>query len=278
MTNRSVLRCHGGKNQQADWIISHFPHHRCYAEPFSGAASVLMNKHPSKVEIYNDLDGDVVNLFRVMRDQCAELQRLVELTPFARAEFDLAYEPTDEPVEKARRMLVRAAFGRASASASSPWKASFRNYSGAGPTTTAAGDWANYSAYMKLFSQRLQGVIIENIDALELMRQHDSRDTLFYLDPPYVTSTRDLAQDYRHEMSDDQHRELAKAVHSMEGMFVVSGYRSALYNELFGDWRCVTSDVFADGASSRQECLWLSPNIPHLGLFDERFSQGSLIS
>ena len=81
---------------------------------------------------------------------------------------------------------------------------------------------------MKLFSQRLQGVIIENVDALELMRQHDSRDTLFYLDPPYVTSTRDLVQDYRHEMSDDQHKELAKAVYSMKGMFVISGYKSAL--------------------------------------------------
>ena len=179
-------------------------------------------------------------------------------------------------------MLVRAAFGRASASASSPWKASFRNYSGAGRTTTATGDWANYSTYMKLFSQRLQGVIIENIDALELMRQHDSRDTLFYLDPPYVTSTRDLAQDYRHEMSNTQHKELAKAVHSMKGMFVISGYKSALYDELFGElggnWRCVRSDVFADGASSRQECLWLSPNIPHLGLFDSSFDQGTLVS
>lgn len=93
-----------------------------------------------------------------------------------------------------------------------------------------------------------------------------------------MTSTRDLAQDYRHEMTDDQHRELAKAVHSMKGMFVVSGYKSALYGELFADWRCVTSDVFADGASSRQECLWLSPNIPHMGLFDGSFNQGTVMS
>lgn len=278
MTNRAILRYHGGKLQQANWIISHFPAHRCYVEPYAGAASVLMSKHPSRVEVYNDLDGDVVNLFRVIRDNSAELKEKIDLTPFARGEFDLAYEHTGEPVEKARRMLVRAAFGRASASASSPWKASFRSYSGAARTTTAAGDWANYSSYIAGFSRRLKGVIIENIDALDLMRQHDSRDTLFYLDPPYVSSSRDLAQDYRHEMNDAQHEAMAGVVHELKGMCIVSGYKTALYKKLFAAWRCVTTQAYADGGSSRQECLWLSPNIAHQGLFDASFSQGNLAS
>ena len=153
------------------------------------------------MEVYNDLDGEVVNVFRVLRDFGPELARLVNLTPFSRSEFDLCYVQTNDLIERARRMLVRAAFGRASASATSPWKASFRSYSGAARTTTGAQDWANYPQAMGDFTRRLAGVIIENKDALELMNEHDSADTLFYVDPPYVASTRDLAHDYRHEMT-----------------------------------------------------------------------------
>lgn len=267
MTNRTVLRYHGGKHLLAQWIISHFPAHRCYVEPFSGAASVLMQKSRSKAEIYNDLDGDIVNLFRVLRDQAEELRQRVTLTPFARSEFDLAYEVSADPVEKARRMLVRAAFGRASASASSPWKASFRNYVGAGRSTTAAMDWANYANYIGEFTQRLQGVVIENMKAAELILQCESDNTLFYLDPPYVTATRDLAQDYRHEMTDLEHIELLERIKSLKGMFVVSGYRSELYDKIFEGWRREDTKSFADGASERTECVWLSPNISRHGLF-----------
>lgn len=271
MTNRTVLRYHGGKHILARWIISHFPAHRCYVEPFSGAASVLMQKSRSKAEIYNDLDGDVVNLFRVLRDQSEQLQHLLTLTPFARSEFDLSYEVTDDPLEKARRMLVRAAFGRASASASSPWKASFRNYVGAGRSTTAASDWSNYASYIGEFTQRLQGVVIENMKAAKLIAQCENDDTLFYLDPPYVTSTRDLAHDYRHEMTDLEHIELLESVKTLKGMFVVSGYRSELYDNIFEGWRREDAKSFADGASERTECIWLSPNIPAQGLFATLF-------
>ena len=255
----------------ASWIVSHFPAHRCYVEPYSGAASVLMHKRPAKAEIYNDLDSDVVNLFRVLRDHGDELRQKLMLTPFARDEFDLAYEVIEEPVEKARRMLVRAAFGRASASASSPWKASFRSYTGAGRSTTAAQDWANYPSYILEFTNRLRGVIIENMDAMELIQQHDAPDTLFYLDPPYVASERDLAQDYRHEMTDVQHREMALALKSLKGLVVVSGYKSALYDELFEGWRREDTGTFSDGASKRIECIWLSPNIKKEGLFSGMF-------
>ena len=262
MTNRPVLRWHGGKSKLANWIIQHLPAHRCYVEPYSGAASVLMQKGRSRAEIYNDLDSEVVNVFRILRDRGPELLRLVELTPFSRSDFDLCYEATEDPLEKARRMLVRAAFGRASASATSPWKASFRSYSGAARTTTAAQDWANFPQALNDFTRRLAGVVIENKDALELMKEHDSKDSLFYVDPPYVASTRDLAQDYRHEMTEDQHESLADALKSLKGMVVLSGYRCELYDRLYQGWERVDHHAHADGASQRIESLWLSPNVP----------------
>lgn len=262
MTKRAVLRYHGGKHNLAQWIISHFPAHRCYVEPFSGAASVLMQKPKAKSEVYNDLDKDVFNLFRVLRDDGPELKRRVELTPFSKDEHDLAYEMTDDPVEKARRMLVRAAFGRASASASSPWKASFRSYTGAGRTTTAAQDWANYPLFMDEIVKRLRGVVIENMDATDVIKAHDSAGTLFYVDPPYVSSSRDLAQDYKHEMTDKDHESLAATLKTVTGMVVISGYRTDLYDALYNDWQRVESKAHADGASKRIEALWLSPNTP----------------
>ncbi|CAB5540684.1 DNA adenine methylase [Citrobacter werkmanii] len=114
-----AIRYHGGKFRLASWIISHFPDHRCYVEPFGGAASVLLKKKQSEAEVYNDLDGDVVNLFRVLRDPVSS-QALIDacaLTPYSRVEFRCAYEPTDDPIEKARRLIVRATMGFGSAGA-----------------------------------------------------------------------------------------------------------------------------------------------------------------
>ena len=217
--------------------------------------------------VYWDERLTSVEAGRVLRDSGPELARLVSLTPFSRAEFDLCYINTDDLIERARRMLVRAAFGRASASATSPWKASFRSYSGAARTTTGAQDWANYPQAMHYFTRRLAGVIIENKDALELITEHDSADTLFYVDPPYAASTRDLAQDYKHEMTVIQHVALAKSLMTIKGLVVISGYRCDLYDQLYGAWERVDHSTHADGASERVESLWLSPNIPSGRLF-----------
>jgi DNA adenine methylase len=258
---RPVLRWHGGKFNLAPWIISHFPSHRAYVEPFGGAASVLMRKPKSKAEVYNDLDGQVANLFRVLRDHGDELHRLVELTPFARAEFDLAYEPTDDPIECARRMLVRAAMGRASSAATNQYKASFRSHTGASRTTNCAQDWGNYAGHIETFSKRLSGVVVENMDSVALMKEHDGEDTLFYVDPPYVAETRDAGADYRHEMDEAQHIALADSLKGLRGMVVLSGYAGELYDRLYVGWRQVQQGSNADGAKARVETLWLSPNI-----------------
>lgn len=275
---RPALRYHGGKWKLAPWILSFFPPHRIYVEPFGGGASVLLRKPRSYAEVYNDVDGEVVNVFRVLRDpESAErLRHTLELTPFARDEF-VAAHIRDEPdaVERARRAIVRSfmGFGSASLHARNPrgmrtrasnWESGrgtgFRaNSSRSG--TTPAHDWAHYPKQIALFVDRLRGVVIENRLALEVILQHDRPDTLTYADPPYPLSTRDDKRaDYAHEMSDDEHRLLGAALHAAKGMVVISGYACALYDdELFAGWERFEREHLADGARKRTEVVWLNP-------------------
>lgn len=261
---RPVLRYHGGKWVLAPWIIQHFPEHRVYTEAFGGAASVLLRKERAYAEVYNDLDGEVVNVFRVLRDPttAAELERLLRLTPFARTEFEEAYEPSGDPVEQARRTLARSAMGFGSAAAMGA-QTGFRSNT-TRPYTTPATDWARYPEHVESYVRRLRGVVIENRPAAEVLLRYDHPDALHYVDPPYVHATRnqanpyDTKNHYRHELTDDDHRELATTLHGLEGMVVLSGYPCDLYDELYADWRCVTRTAFADGARKRTEALWLN--------------------
>ena len=260
MKARPLVRYHGGKWMLAPWIIAHFPEHRIYVEPFGGGGSVLLRKPRSYAEVYNDLGGEIVNLFRVARDDGERLAMLCELTPFARAEFMSSYEPDGAPLEQARRTLVRSFMGFGSNSLHQ--KSGFRansNRSG----TTPAHDWMNYPDALRVTIQRLRGVVIENRDAMACMVHHDSPQTLHYCDPPYVFSTRtDSKADYPHEMTDEQHAKFARDLEQLEGMVIVSGYRCDAYDTLFSGWRRVDKDHHADGAAKRVELFWLSPNMP----------------
>lgn len=263
---RPIVRYHGGKFKLAPWIISHFPEHRVYVEPFGGAASVLLKKPRAAAEIYNDMDAEMVNLFRIVRDRGDELRKALELTPFARAEFDLAWEPAEDPFERARRTIVRAAMGRDSASATMSRKSSFRIYVGDKRPATTMQDWANYPEALEAIVARLRGVAIENQDALKVMRTYDAPDVLHYVDPPYVFSTRDETRsDYRHELDDAEHENLLSLLSSLQGMVVLSGYDCDLYQELLPGWHKVSRKAFADGARERTEVLWLSPTCIEMG-------------
>lgn len=261
---RPALRYHGGKWRLAPWIIQHFPPHRVYTEPFGGAGSVLLRKpRAGLVEVYNDLDREIVSMFEVMRDpeMAQQLTTALQLTPFAREEFTQGYIPVDDPVEQARRTICRAFMGFGSDTASGA-KSGFRA-NGNRQTAHPARDWANYPPAVATFCQRLQGVVIENRDAIELMLQHDSPQTLHYCDPPYVHATRSSHvvrsnKGYRHEMNEQQHRELAGALAELQGMVIVSGYASELYDELYRGWTVSTQETLADGARARTEVLWLN--------------------
>lgn len=263
---RPVVRWFGGKWLLAPWIIGHFPAHRVYVEPFGGGGSVLLRKPRAYAEVYNDLDGEVVNLFRVLRDeaQAARLIELLRLTPFARAELEAAYAICDESVERARRLIVLAFMGfgiNAHARVPTGFRAN-ANKNG----TTPARDWVTYADALPMAVQRLQGVTIERRDALHVLRQQDGVATLHYVDPPYLHSTRgrgnryDVAyRGYNHELTDAQHAELLAFLRTMAGMVVLSGYPHPMYDAALPEWRRVERAALADGARERTEVLWLNP-------------------
>lgn len=261
--HRPVLRYHGGKWKLAPWIISHFPPHRIYVEPFGGAASVLMRKPRCYAEIYNDQWSVVVNIFRVLRNPttAAELERQLRLTPFSREEFEQDYpDESTDPVERARSAILRSFAGFGSASTNGDHRTGFRANSNRSHTTPAH-DWANYPNYIGSFVERLSGVVIENRDAIDVVRRHDSEQTLTYCDPPYPHSVRNMDRGnaaYAVESSDQYHCDLAAALHECAGMVVVSSYPGALYNDLYGDWERREIQAFADGARPRTEVLWMN--------------------
>ncbi len=254
---RPLLRYHGGKWRLAPWIISFFPPHRTYVEPFGGGASVLLRKARSYAEVYNDLDGEVVNLFRVLRQSPQDLIRALELTPFARAEFVESDQPSDDPVERARRTVVRSHMGFGSNSLNK--RNGFRAHSNR-RSTTPAQDWRNLPDSLGAIVERLAGVVIENRAATAVMLAQDGPDTLHYCDPPYLPETRDKGGDYRHEMSETDHAALLIFLRGLRGHVILSGYPSALYDEMLPGWERIDRPALADGARARTECLWLSPS------------------
>jgi DNA adenine methylase len=263
---RPVLRYHGGKFRLAPWILSFFPDHVVYVEPFGGAASVLLQKQRVGAECYNDLDGNVVNLFRILRDpeRALELQRRVELTPFAREEFDWAYEPVVDEMDGAHKLIIKSFMGHGSDSATRGCRTGFRSKLSDGRVLPSV-EYSTWSNAIPSFTHRLKGVVIENRNAIEVIERMDSPSTLIYADPPYCHSTRtafrsNKSHGYRHEMTDDDHRQLAGVLHAAKGMVVLSGYPSALYDrELYPDWIRHERKHIADGGRVRKEVVWTNP-------------------
>lgn len=263
---RPVVRWFGGKWLLAPWIIAHFPAHRVYVEPFGGGGSVLLRKPRAYAEVYNDLDGEIVNLFRVLRDEghAARLIELLRLTPFAREELEAAYDRCEDPVERARRLIVLC-FQGFGANAHARVPTGFRANANKNGTTPAM-DWCNFPSALPAAVERLRGVMIERRAALEVMAQQDGPATLHYVDPPYVWSTRGRGNQYdvtyrgyAHELSDDDHRSLLRFIRGLQGMVVLSGYPHEIYDEALPDWRRVERSALADGARKRTEVLWLNP-------------------
>ncbi len=257
---RPPLRYYGSKWRLAPWIISYFPSHVCYCEPFGGGANVLLRKDPAEFDIYNDADGDVVNFFRVLREQTRELMLAVQLTPHARDELAMAREPASDPLERARRFYVRAwqAYHAGRMHEDTGWRLQFQNNRG----KSIIADWNDTDRLWPVV-ERLKRVQIENADAFSLIARVDTPQTLFYVDPPYVLSTRSERHRrgaYTCDMNDDDHRRLAEVLRQVEGMVVLSGYRSELYDKLFAGWETVSKSMHTNGNVSRVEYLWLSPN------------------
>jgi DNA adenine methylase len=260
--SRPALRYHGAKWRLAPWIVEHLPSHRTYVEPFGGGAGVLLRKPASYAEVYNDLDGEIVNYFRVLRDHGDELKRLIELTPYAREEFDIAYQPTDDPIEQARRTCVRAWMGHGSAGTTKQTTGfrcnATRSY------TTPCMDWAKFPEAMAALTERMRRVVIENRPALNVIERYDSPETCFYVDPPYLSETRcdrgGRRDEYRHEMTDKDHLALLARLKEVKGCVILSGYPNKMYDHELAGWsRFDLQGVPTDRHRLRTESLWLNP-------------------
>jgi DNA adenine methylase len=258
-----ALRYHGAKFRLASWIMQFFPGHDTYTEAFGGAAGVLLQKTRSRSEVYNDLDGDIANFFRVLRDPTtrATLIESLVLTPYARDEFNAAWDPCADPLERARRTAIRAQMGFGSAGATKG-ATGFRTDTKRRPGNVQQL-WAEYPENIARVGQRMTGVLIENSDAIEVMQAHDGKDTLHFVDPPYVHSTRAMRANgyYRHEMSDMDHGELLACLCDLKGMVVLSGYDSPLYSMSLRGWgRHETSSNASGyrGGVRRTEIVWLN--------------------
>ena len=257
------IKRNGAKGLVAQHIVPHFAPAVVYAEAFFGAGSVFYRLAPDLYEraAVNDLDASLVTFFRVLRDRTDDLVRVCEFTPYARAEFIAALEHSDDELEEARRVWVRHRQGIAGAAKTAgDWGRVIGDRGSWNPTSTIAK-----LAALRTYAARLRGVCIDSIDGAEFVDKWGQVATFVYCDPPYVTATR-KSTTYAHEMTDADHRRLAVACHGAVergAKVAVSGYKSALYDELFAGWRRIEVDVPLYGARDtkgqrRTECLWMS--------------------
>lgn len=264
---RLAFGWYGGKFSHLDWLLPLLPPSRQYCEPFGGSAAVLLNRAPAEVETYNDLDGEVVNFFRVIRERKDELIEAIGLTPFSREEFAIACQPPSPDVsdfERARRFFVRARqvrTGLAQTASLGRW-ANCRNTSRAGMSGVVSR-WLGSVEQLPAIAERLLRVQIENRPAREVIVLYDDRQTFFYCDPPCVHGTRGDAKAYGFEMSDFEHRQLAKCLRQVKGQVAVSGYRGPLYDELYADWRRIDAPpkLCHSIKKERIEALWVNYQI-----------------
>lgn len=262
MTKRIAFGWYGGKYSHLDWLLPKLPMTQHYCEPFGGSAAVLINRQPAPVETYNDLYGEVVNFFRALRESKDELIEAIGLTPFSRAEFDTAISGSTEDLselERARRFYILARqvrTGLAQKASSGRWAHCILT-SRAG-MAGAVSRWLGAIEDLPHIAQRLLRVQIENRPGIEVIERYDSEETLFYCDPPYPHGSRGDNNAYAYEMTDDDHRELAKVLRSVRGKVALSGYRCNLFDELYGDWyRIEAEEKYCHSVKTpRTEILW----------------------
>lgn len=256
----------GGKFYHVREIIPLMCKLNGYCEPFGGSASILINREPCELEVYNDLNNDIVNFFRVLRENPEELIRRIELTPYSRQEFRNClefYDNCSDPIERARmfyvlvRQSVNSVFSLKVLTEKS-WsfiKHPKYRHSSKMSAVSSAGEW------LDLIAKRLKNVTIENDDAIKVIKRYDSEDMMFYCDPPYPHECREFIDAYEYEMSDEQHIELYEVLSRCRGKIMVSSYENELYNKLYKDWikiKLTPKTAPSSQRTIRQEVLFLN--------------------
>jgi DNA adenine methylase len=253
---------YGGKFSHLSWLLPLLPYTNHYCEPFGGSASVLINRNPSPVETFNDIDGEIINFFRILRENKDALIESIGLTPFSRQELFLATSEANDKfsdLERARRFFVRARqtrTGLAQTASSGRW-ATCKNTSRAG-MGGAVSRWLGSVESLPEIAERLLRVQIDNRPALRVIQQYDSEDTLFYCDPPYPHESRGDKNAYSYEMTESDHEELADSLRKVKGLVAISGYYCRLMEELYNGWRCIEAPIKICHSvkQERQEVLW----------------------
>jgi len=256
---------YGGKFSHLDFLLPNLPEDaKHFCDVFGGSAAVLVNRAPAPVETYNDLDSELVNFFEVLRgNSSSKLIKTIALTPFSREELTRACQPTpkNHKLERARRFYVRARqtrTGLAQKSSEGRWAHCVLT-SRAG-MAGAVSRWLGAVEGLPEIVQRLQRVQIENAPAIEIIQRYDTPDTLFYLDPPYVHSSRGDANAYGNEMGDEDHAELAELLNTIKGRAAISGYRTKLYDKLYRKWKRIDAPLKTCHSvqKERRESLWVN--------------------
>jgi DNA adenine methylase len=266
MNVRPIVKYHGGKGRLFQWILESFPEHHTYCEPFGGAASVLLNKEPSKIELYNDIEYTIFNVMRTIRDNYDEfMEKIIKVkyekeTYLANKKiyFSESFKNLDH-MEQAIVTYITKRMSRGGTCTTFSW--SSRIYS-TGPAEVHCWNSAIETLFMA--KDRLQGVEIINEKAIDVIQKLDGEKTLFYLDPPYLHSTRKSKDVYVHEMSEEDHVNLADVCSRLKGKVILSGYPSEKYESLYSGWKCEIKDTAnhcghnrGEGSKSRmQECIW----------------------
>ena len=261
----AILNYPGAKWGMAEEIVSLMPPHRSYLEPFFGSGAVLFNKPPSAIETVNDIDGDIVNFFTVLREQPEELARLIELTPYARDVFDDAHHNRGtEQLDRAYRFAIRSKMGHGFKTYQ---KTGFKIDRYARERSYCVDCWNSLPEGLRNAAGRLKEVQIENRPALDIIRRFNFDNVLIYADPPYLLDTRGGKQ-YRHEMAEQDHVELLSALLEHKGPVILSGYPSELYDRELNGWSRITRKAYNQNADQRTEVLWCNFEVGQASLFD----------
>lgn len=252
---KTVLKYPGGKSRVSNWIINHFPKHDVYLEPFFGGGSVFFDKEPSHIETLNDLNGEVYNFFKVLRENGNELANQIKLTPYCRDEYTKSYrtESGISDIEKARRFFVRCwqGFG-----CSNRYRNGFRSGQQAA-SPSCANDWNKLPEVIIEAAKRIKMAQIENLPAEELLRRYDTKDVFIYCDPPYLPGTR-KGYLYECEMSKEEHIQLLNLLKQHKGKVIISGYDNDLYNQFLSDWNTDFKQTTAECGVKRTEKIWMN--------------------
>ena len=260
---KSILKYPGSKWRIAEWIINQFPEHHSYLEPFFGSGAVLFNKPFSNIETINDLDQNVVNLFKCIRENPGKLSKIIEATPYSRCEYDSMYHAgvPDCKYEKARQFLVKCWQGHGYRV--NKYKVGWKNDVQGREKAYAMKHWNNLPERVLVAAERLKQVQIECMPAVELIKRFKFSSVLIYADPPYLGDIRTahVKQQYSNEMlSVESHVELLEVLLQHPGPAIISGYESELYKEMLENRGWSKRSIRSNDQSGalRQEVIWLN--------------------